>query len=236
MSKKKTLLTILAVVLVCCIAVTGTLAYLKATSNEGNAVVNTFTAAGDGEIIKKDDEDPTNGEEGFFLKESQVAKQEDSNYDYVLVDGKQVEVDSNTYEVLPKTELPKDPYIRIVGKTSVAAYLYVEVVDGLAGSGVSYTMADCWVKLDGVKGNHGGQIYVYKYNNGTADTNIVNDTTNLEQIYILKDNTLTVGETVSIDKETNPTGINLSFYGYLAQATIGTPAAAYAACFPTAAA
>ena len=42
MSKKKTLLTILAVMLVCCIAVTGTLAVLFAKTSE--PVVNTFTA------------------------------------------------------------------------------------------------------------------------------------------------------------------------------------------------
>ena len=49
MSKKKTLLTILAVMLVCCIAVVGTLAFLTETTDK--AVVNTFTAAGGGKLI-----------------------------------------------------------------------------------------------------------------------------------------------------------------------------------------
>ena len=62
MSKKKTLLTILAVMLVCCIAVTGTLAVLFAKTSE--PVVNTFTAAGDGKLVTGD----------FTLKEHIAAK------------------------------------------------------------------------------------------------------------------------------------------------------------------
>lgn len=221
MSKKKTLLTILAVVLVCCIAVTGTLAYLTATSNGGNAVVNTFTAAGGGNLIDPDDGDDSNGKEGFFLKEVKV--EANDKLEYSFVEG--VEVDKNEYKAQPSTDLPKDPYVRIVGKTAVPAYLYVEVVDGLSGSGLGYTMASCWTKLDGVTGStYGGQIYVY--NNGE----LVTDSTDLSQIHLLDGNKITVGDSVTIDSE-----IALSFYGYLAQATAGADAAAaFNTCFKAA--
>lgn len=225
MSKKKTLLTILAVVLVCCIAVTGTLAYL--TEKVNTPVVNTFTAAGDGKLIKDDDKDDTNGKEGFFLKESEVEQKANGSYDYKLVNGEKVEVDKNSYKVLPGTNLPKDPYIRIVGKTEVPAYLYVEVVDGLANSGLSYTMATCWTKLTGVTGNNGGQIYVY--NNGEL---VTDETIALSQISLLAGNQITVGDDVKI---TGTNGIQLSFYSYLAQASAGTDATtAFNACFKSA--
>lgn len=225
MSKKKTLLTILAVVLVCCIAVTGTLAFL--TEKVNDPVVNTFTAAGGGRLIDEDDGNDDNGKEGFFLKESQVAQQENGSYDYVLVGEKKVEVDNNSYKVVPSTDLPKDPYVRIVGKTEIPAYLYVEVVDGLNGSGLSCNMASCWIKLDGVTGNNGGQIYVY--NNGEL---VTDKTAALAQIQLLDGNKIIVGDDVSISAAN---GIQLKFYGYLAQATAGENAtAAFNTCFKAA--
>lgn len=218
MSKRKIFLTILAVVLVCCISVIGTLAFLTETTD--NPVVNTFTAAGGGKLIDDDDGDDSNGKEGFFLKETKVVANANGSYSFV---NPKEEVESNSYKVVPSTDLPKDPYVRIVGKTEIPAYLYVEVVDGLANSGLSYTMADCWTKLDGVTGNHSGQIYVY--NNGEL---VTDQTTALAQIKLLGGDKITVGDDVTIGES----GIQLLFYGYLAQATAGAEAAsAFHTCF-----
>ena len=211
MSKKKTLLTILAVMLVCCIAVTGTLAVLFAKTSE--PVVNTFTAAGDGKLVT--------GE--FTLKEHIAAKQTDGSYT-LTEETTNDTVKGNDYYVLPKTDLPKDPYITIIGKTNAPAYLYVEVVDGLP-SGMHYNMASCWTKLEGVTGNNGGVIYVY--NNGTP---IDENSTGLENISIIKNDTITVDDVPGLAEGQK---VSLSFYAYLGQASVGTPAQAYTACFGT---
>ena len=211
MSKKKTLLTILAVMLVCCIAVAGTLAVLFAKTSE--PVVNTFTAAGDGKLVT--------GE--FTLKEHIAAKQTDGSYK-LTEETTNDTVKGNDYYVLPKTNLPKDPYITITGKTNAPAYLYVEVV-GKLPSGMHYAMADCWTKLEGVTGNNGGVIYVY--NNGTP---IDEKSTGLDNISIIKNDTITVDDVPGLAEGQK---VSLSFYAYLGQASVGTPAQAYTACFGT---
>ena len=211
MSKKKTLLTILAVMLVCCIAVTGTLAVLFAKTSE--PVVNTFTAAGDGKLVTGD----------FTLKEHIAAKQNDGSYK-LTEETTNDTVKGNDYYVLPKTNLPKDPHITITGKTNAPAYLYVEVVDGLP-AGMHYNMASCWTRLEGVTGNNGGVIYVY--NNGTP---IDENSTGLENIAIIAGNTITVDDVPGLAEGQK---VSLSFYAYLGQASVGTPSEAYVKCFPT---
>ena len=209
MSKKKTLLTILAVMLVCCIAVTGTLAVLFAKTSE--PVVNTFTATS--QLVNGD----------FTLKEH-IAEQQ-KNGSYTLTEKTTNDtVKGNHYDVLPRTNLPKDPYITITEKTNAPAYLYVEVVGELP-TGMHYDMADCWTKLDGVTGNHNGVIYVY--NNGTP---IDDESTGLENIAIIAGNTITVDDVPGLAEGQE---VSLSFYAYLGQASVGTAAEAYTACFGT---
>lgn len=211
MSKKKTLLTILAVVLVCCIAVTGTLAVLFAKTSE--PVVNTFTAAGGGELYT--------GE--FTLKEHLVEKNNDGSYK--LTDATtNANTTGNKYDVLPATPLPKDPYITITDKTNAPAYLYVEVVGSLT-AGMSYDMADCWTRLDNVTGKNGGAVYVYD-----KGTPIDDESTGLSKISIIKNDVINVTDNPGLAKDQT---VSLSFYAYLAQASVGTPAEAYTACFGT---
>lgn len=211
MSKKKTLLTILAVMLVCCIAVTGTLAVLFARTSE--PVVNTFTAAGDGKLYT--------GE--FTLKEHLVNKNPNGSYS-ITEQTTNDTVKGNHYDVLPRTNLPKDPYITITEKTNAPAYLYVEVVGELP-TGMHYNMASCWTKLEGVTGNHNGVIYVY--NNGTP---IDDKSIGLENIAIIADNTITVDDVPGLAEGQK---VELSFYAYLGQASVGNPSEAYVKCFPT---
>ena len=209
MSKKKTLLTILAVMLVCCIAVAGTLAVLFAKTCE--PVVNTFTATS--QLVT--------GE--FTLKEHIAEQQKNGSYT-LTTETTNDTVTGNHYDVLPKTDLPKDPYITITEKTNAPAYLYVEVVGELP-TGMHYDMADCWTKLEGVTGNNGGVIYVY--NNGTP---IDDESTGLENIAIIAGNTITVDDVPGLAEGEE---VSLSFYAYLGQASVGTPSEAYVKCFPT---
>ena len=209
MSKKKTLLTILAVMLVCCIAVAGTLAVLFAKTSE--PVVNTFTATS--QLVT-----------GEFTLKEHIAEQQ-KNGSYTLTEKTTNDtVKGNHYDVLPRTNLPKDPYITITEKTNAPAYLYVEVVGELP-NGMHYDMADCWTKLDGVTGNHNGVIYVY--NNGTP---IDDESTGLENIAIIAGNTITVDDVPGLAEGQK---VSLSFYAYLGQASVGTAAEAYTACFGT---
>lgn len=209
MSKKKTLLTILAVVLVCCIAVTGTLAVLFAKTSE--PVVNTFTATS--QLVT--------GE--FTLKEHIAEQQKNGSYTLTKETTNDT-VTGNHYDVLPRTDLPKDPYITITEKTNAPAYLYVEVVGELP-TGMHYNMASCWTELEGVTGNHNGVIYVY--NNGTP---IDDKSTGLENIAIIDGNTITVDDVPGLAEGQK---VELSFYAYLGQASVGTAAQAYTACFGT---
>ena len=206
MSKKKTLLTILAVVLVCCIAVAGTLAVLTMASTK--PVQNTFIAAGGGQLAA-----------GLELKEHGVDKNTDGSY--TLKDQvKANEVDGNKYEVLPGVDLPKDPFVRIDEKTDAPAYLYVEVVNGLDAN-MSFTMKSDWTLLTGVTGQNGGAVYVYKNGEILTKANAP-----AGEIYILDGNTITVGDNVTALSETGETGVALTFYGYMVQASAGTPAEA----------
>ena len=209
MSKKKTLLTILAVMLVCCIAVTGTLAVLFAKTSE--PVVNTFTATS--QLVT-----------GEFTLKEHIAEQQ-KNGSYTLTEKTTNDtVKGNHYDVLPRTNLPKDPYITITEKTNAPAYLYVEVVGELP-TGMHYNMASCWTELEGVTGNHNGVIYVY--NNGTP---IDDKSTGLENIAIIDGNTITVDDVPGLAEGQK---VELSFYAYLGQASVGTAAQAYTACFGT---
>lgn len=209
MSKKKTLLTILAVMLVCCIAVAGTLAVLFAKTSE--PVVNTFTATS--QLVNGD----------FTLKEHIAEQQKNGSYTLTKETTNDT-VTGNHYDVLPRTDLPKDPYITITEKTNAPAYLYVEVVGELP-AGMHYNMASCWTKLEGVTGNNGGVIYVY--NNGTPIDDKSGDLTN---IAIIDGNTITVDDVPGL---TEGQEVSLSFYAYLGQASVGTAAEAYTACFGT---
>ena len=204
MTKRKTIYTILAVVLVCCIAVAGTLAYLTAQTKQ---VKNTFTASSP-TLVKELD-----------LKEHVATA--DTKGVYILSETELT--NSNSYKVLPGVNLPKDPFISITEKTEVPAYLYVEVVDKLgANSGLSYALTDDWTKLEGLTGVNGGAVYVYK------NSMIITDKNAPTTVSILKDDVVTVGQDVNVGED----GVDITFYGYMAQASAGADAAAaYTACF-----
>jgi len=150
MKIKKMLLLVVAMVLVCAISVTGTLAYLTAQTS---AVTNTFVSASG--LV-----------ETLTLDESKAVL-DDATGRYNLVTANRVQ--GNSYTVLPDTVLDKDPTIHITGRTNTPAFLYVEIVDNTGGD-IEWEEADCWDELAGANGQNGG--VVYKYTGTIADGNI----------------------------------------------------------------
>lgn len=126
--------------------------------------------------------------------------------------------DANTvqqveYFLIPGITLPQEPSLQITGKTEIPAYLYVEVQAENLDAKLSYRLTGDWIKLDGLKGAHGGQMYVYK------NQLLTDQSQGLEDIPIL-DGGLTL-EDVPIAGQPE----TLSFYGYLLQATAEDTAA-----------
>ena len=125
-------------------------------------------------------------------------------------------VESNAYVLMPGVSIPKDPKVYVTGKTSIPAYLYVEVVDStnLVTSGENaafvYSLTDDWTKLTaGVTGKNGGEVYVYNTVLQTEGENVQDF-----EIPILTGNTITVTEKLNMGSDYPGT---LTFYAYMAQ-------------------
>ena len=212
---KKTLLIVAAMVLVCCISVLGTLAFLK---DQTSGITNTFTA---GEDLTEDDEDTDDYTEGLHLYEYEVTKNDDGSYtlgDTPLEDG----TGYDGYKLLPGLTLPKKAAVKVDGKTATPAYLYIEVVDALAEDDLTYSVDPAnWMLLADVTGPNGGDVYASTSGLITADT---------DEITILTDNKITIDDEFDV---TSVTGSKtLTFYAYLAQASAGEDAeTAFEACF-----
>lgn len=202
MSIKKTLIAVLAVALVCVASVAGTLAYLK----DSTSIQNTFMAAGEGKMA-----------DDFKIIEHDVETDEKGGY----VTGTGTGDSGNTYKILPGTTVPKDATVVVSGKTEVQAYLYIEVCEDLTEDVYDYDLADCWKELVGVTGKNGGQIYVYSDEEGAV---IVTEDVNQP---IIKDGVVTINNVDTKDVEND----TLTFYAYLAQASVGSATEAFNACF-----
>ena len=224
MNKKKVLLSVLALILVCAMTIVGTVAYMK---NNTGAVTNTFVAAGGGKLA-----------DGMTLTEHLVAEDDNGDYFYAnkvgdqynKVDRTQADVvTTNSYTVMPGMTLPKDPTITITGKTAAPAYLILEVINELPAA-YNVPLDSAWVAIKNgenhATGNHGGKLYVYN--------SAVNTDTGDNTYGIIVNNEITVSNDENVDL--NIESKKLEFYAYLAQANAGdegTPLSAYNACFPT---
>lgn len=200
MTKKKVILSICALVLVCVISISGTLAYLKVTTQ--TPVVNTFVAAGGGSLLE-------DGTGSFVLDESKANK-----VGNVYVLDIATRVTDNSYEVLPGSSVPKDPTIKVTGKNDVAAYLYVEIVDN-TGANLTWNIAEGWTLLDGVTGKNGGVVYAFDNTLANPDGTEGGATYTMK---VLKDDKVTIGD--ADDLGLGETGKTMTFYAYLAQAVI----------------
>lgn len=154
----------------------------------------------------------------FTLKEHNAVQNSDGTYSL----GTSV-VTANTYRVLPGLTVPKDPYFTIQGKSKIASYLFVEVVNS-SSTDLSYTLNGNWMDLN-LTGAKGGKVYVYTGGGNTAKILDQNFTT--QQIFVLNNNQVTVS---SVNKAS--LNVALSFHGYLAQVSLAdTPSGVYTTCF-----
>jgi|GEM_PF-5543217 len=132
-------------------------------------------------------------------------------------------VTSNSYILIPGIAIAKRPYIKITGKTTTAAYLYVEVIgpeaiSDLNGSGIAYSVDTAnWTRLTGLTGPHGGALYTYGTSEaGTALTGAPADLS----VDILTNDCFEVGKTPMSGE-----ALQLSFRGYLLMKQEGKTAA-----------
>ena len=127
-ASQKLTVVLLAVVLVLCCTIGGSLAWLMDTSN---TVTNTFTV----------------GDIAIELKEHSLVNGELSNEEVVA----SIE---NTYKILPGTTQPKDPFVRFT-KESEACWLFVKIdeenntVDDKNYKYVTYTVDSAWTPVEG---------------------------------------------------------------------------------------
>lgn len=189
----KVMSLVLAFVLVIGASVAGTLAWLIAQSE---TVTNTFTSA---ELFANPSTD-------FTLWEHQ-AEDTDEDGRYRL---NNTEVKSNTYEILPGVNIPKDPTVDIVDLEE-HAYLYIKVT-GTLPTGLSYSINSAnWTALNGYTG-------VYVYSGSEAENNVIKATDAAKKSFtatILTDNQIVVANNYSGTSD----DIKLSFDAYMVQAT-----------------
>lgn len=181
---KKKLTTVLAIVLVVALSVAGTYAYLTAQTD---TVKNTFTAAG---LASK-----------FTLDESKATQQTDGSYTLDVND----RVQENTYSVVPKVNLAKDPTVHVKLEKNVGAYVFL-AVDNNLGDGLTATIDDTqWTALNKTYTANGAEWTIYyKQLAGSATPAQVD-------INVLAGQQIVVGDTVAEDCG------NITFNAYLTQ-------------------
>lgn len=205
MRKNKSLVLVLALVLLLGVSVGGTLAWLTAQTDE---VKNTFTSA------KLFDDAATE----FTLWEHEAT---DSDGDGVYTLDTNSEVPSNTYKVLPGVNIPKDPTVDIVDLQE-NAYLYIKVTSNLPNT-LSYSIDDDnWESLTGTTG-----VWVYKGEH--AVDNVIKPTDTEHHTFTVNILTQeTDGTAITVASDYSGTNsVELTFNAYMVQAA-GTGTAAEA--------
>lgn len=153
-----------------------------------------------------------------LLESKAVAIQDDPKSNYKLTEET---VRSNTYELMPGVDIPKNPYVRITGKSPIPAYLFIEVVDQ-TNSAIEISLRPEWFPLtgEGIVPQNGGTVYYYNDNPDEHPTPLASF--DEKDFYILAENKVTVKQTyLHGDKEiTNAESDNstediLLVYAYL---------------------
>lgn len=191
----KVMTLVLAFVLVVGASVAGTLAWLTAQTA---TVTNTFTSA---ELFSED---------GSFTLWEHKATDTDGDGVYTL--DSSTEVTSNSYNILPGVNIPKDPTVDVVGLEE-HAYLYIKVTSTLP-TGLTYAIdRNNWTALTGYDG-----VYVYTGTDADAETNIIKATDAAKKSFtatILTENQIVVANNYSGTSD----DIKLNFDAYMVQAT-----------------
>lgn len=188
----KVMTLVLAFVLVIGASVAGTLAWLTAQTA---TVTNTFTSA---ELF---------GTDGSFTLWEHQAEDNDGDGVYTL---NTTEVTSNTYDILPGVNIPKNPTVDVVNLEE-HAYLYIKVTSTLQ-TGLTYTIDSTnWTALTGYDG-------VYVYSGANAENNIIKATDAVKKSFTA---TILTGNQIEVANNYAGTSddITLSFEAYMVQAT-----------------
>jgi len=218
MNKKKVLLSVLALILVCALSVAGTLAVLNKTTG---TLTNTFIASAT----------PDNFVNDLYLKEHTVTPDNKGGYtkDDATGTAGENEFVGNTYKTVPGVEVPKHAYVELRRENETPAYLYIEVV-ATDMDDYNYTIDSRWVNLPNATGAHGGAVYVL----GTA----VDAPTVIGKVEIAAQYDILTGNKVTAKETLNKAQGTLTFYAYIAQATVAVEGvntndatAVYNACF-----
>lgn len=225
--RKKNLIVIMALVLVCAVSVVGTLAYL---TQKADPVTNTFVAAGGGVIIDPDpDPDPDTGEDvnpNFYLLETPATYADGK---YTLNTGAQLVLNNLYDKVVPNMTIPKDPKLTLNVATGADVYLYVKVTDTTANNLTCNLSAD-WTQVNGLTLQANETVYCYK---NDVLTGI--DGKELDAVGILANDQVAAAAALS-DTDMGTDGMQLGqlkFEAYLCQAGgFSSAAEAYTACFP----
>lgn len=136
--------------------------------SKSETVTNTFTYGNIGIELKEHEYIPVNGNgEKNKLGEKEV-------------------IENKNYKIIPGVDLPKDPFIRFT-IDSEDCWLFVKVEGGNFIDKVEWKIADGWTELAGAT-TDGSKVYYMKV---AADDQIKE-----ENIYILKNNTIIVPETI----------------------------------------
>lgn len=130
----------LVLLLACALIMSGTLAKYKTQMIIANKVDYTNQLA-----------------DSFKLLDRPVTVQEDGSYT-VDTSSDAVPTSGFSYKLIPGITLPAAPYIEIVNKTVIPAYLYLEIDNSGAAE---LEINDSWKLLDGVTGKKGGAVYSY---------------------------------------------------------------------------
>jgi len=157
MNNKKVLFCAILLIGICIGVISGAISYLSYTTDEG--VVNTFVAAGGGQIIDPDIPDDEDDDYNFNLKESKATLKEDrTGYDLDSTN----KVLSNVYDAaVPGMVIAKDPRLTVNINDNISAYIFIEILD-TTNNNLSYNVTSDWIELTGVIGNNGGKVYTYK--------------------------------------------------------------------------
>lgn len=215
MNKKRTLLTVLAMVLVCALSVAGTLALL---AEDSGPVTNTFVAASTGGDFV----------DNFEIKEYAIAP--DGKGNYTLTN---TETDANSYTVVPGVTLDKDAFVKLTRTNETPAYLFIEVVNTLDSDVFTMDVDTQWGELAGVTGKYNGDVYVL----GTAANPTVLNAVTDGKYHIISGNKVTVADNNDLGITAGSTD-TIKFYAYISQATVtkngantNVPADVFEICF-----
>lgn len=154
--------------------------------------------------------------DSIVLREHTAERQADGSYKLA-----ESYIEENIYDLIPGLNIPKDPHVVITNKTSIEAYLYVEVVDDTPNGAIVWAMAGRWKLLEDVVGKRkNGAVYVYTDDDGNPKplTKTEGDTI----IYLLKDNEIEVKQGLLGDSGSN----TMTFYAAMGEVnavTDGTP-------------